>query len=129
LGPQKNWIEGGSPFLSILNRGYEVRNRAEIAPALGHLVAQLNARLLPALDGCRTVEDFDRALNPPPGAGSCFNGTLGGETNIMAAYLARNPRLQEICEKYDPRPRYAEGWRPAPPVERCIDYVRSHPLD
>jgi hypothetical protein len=127
LGPQRNWIEGDEPFLfPRTNQHYEVRSHLEIETVLDHLCSNLRLRLLPALDACQTVEDFDRALNPPPGVRSFFNGYLGGKENIVAAYLARNTNLEELCREYDPR--LHKGRDRNPRVEKCIDYVRSHPL-
>ena len=125
LGPQSNWIEGDEPFLfPRTKQHYKVRSYSEIDAVLDHLCMHLRMRVLPALDECRTVQDFDRALNPPANVRSLFNGYLGGKENIVAAYLARNPNLEEVCREYDPRPH--GRWEPR--VSNCIDYVRSHAL-
>lgn len=124
LGHPRNWIEGDDPFLTKLNKYYQVRSYSEIDTVLDHLCSNLRMCVLPALDACRTVEDFDRALNPPPGVRSFFNGTMDGTKNIIAAYLARSPFLNDICREYDPR--LHGRWEPD--VANCIDYVLSHPL-
>ena len=119
-----DWIEGEAPFFSKLNKHYQVYLPAEIETVLQHLGENLLARILPALDACRSVADFDRELNPLPGVRSLFNCHLGGKERMLAAYLNANPRLDDICRELDPR-LYGR-WEPL--VASCVDYIRNHPL-
>lgn len=115
-----DWIEGEAPFFSKLNKHYQVYRPAEIETVLQHLGENLLARILPALDACWTLADFDRELNPDAGVGSLFSGNIGDR--LIAAYLNANPRLDDLCREHDPR--LHGRWEPL--VESCVDYVRNH---
>lgn len=124
LAHSDDWVVDEATFLSKPNKYYQVYRQADIEPALQHLGQNLLQRILPVLDACRNIADFDRELNPPPGFRSFFSCYLGGKERMLAAYLNANPRLDEICRELDPR--LHGRWEPL--VASCVDYVRTPPL-
>ena len=127
---QKDWMEDGAPLMGW-NKAYEITKYCEIDIVTDHLCRVLRERILPILESCTTSEAYDRELNPPPGTKSFFSSSDDGIDPILSAYLARNPQLEELCQKYekirkwDPFPG---GWVDNPEVLACVDYVRTHPL-
>lgn len=130
LGKQERWMENDGPFLSH-NKAYEITRHGEIDIVLDHLCRILRERVLPALEACTTIGAVDRALNPPPGSESFFRGYQDGIDHILAAYLARNPRLEEISMEYKSRriwEPHARKFIDNPKTLACLEYISNHPL-
>ncbi len=126
----KQWIEDDAPFLSR-DKEYKITKYCEIDIAIEHLCRVLREQVLPVLEACTTIEAYDRELNPPQGTTSFFRSSDGGFERILAAYLVRNPQLEELCRKHEKIPMwdpFPGGWVENPEVLACVDYVHTHPL-
>lgn len=113
----------------LVGEGVEYRDDdpAQLAQLPQQVVADCTGRLLPLLDAARTVEGLDRLLNTdPPHRSVFFTGYSDPlDVHVWTAYLARNPRLESICDTVLQRARGDQSLHVA---RRCVDYVRAHPL-
>ena len=125
--PQSSWMdEKKLPFLGV-NESYDVRYRANLEPALAHLVMKLKTRVLPLLEQCETLDGIARIVFQEPVSRSDYGWNSGGATAILVAYLTNRPDLDAICEAL--LKRHAKNKLPSylQATQRCVDYVRSHP--
>ena len=124
---QDAWLSESDPLVAGPDRDYYVKEPAQLPRLTGQIVADCRTHLLPLLESARSVEGLDRLLNPEPLHRSVF--FRGYDTrldvHVWAAYLARNPRLEALCEHVLANVR---GEQNAQPARTCIDYVRAHPL-
>lgn len=124
------WVERGAPLVND-KLGHRVRNVAELDAAVPMIAAQIERRLLPLLARAETLEGYDALMNPPVLTESpffiekVFHGWERGYRNVLAAHLAGNPRLHEICAAVE------DGLEGEPPwstvfhnTRKCIEYVR-----
>lgn len=108
-------------------KAISVRSYAEIDGKIEHVLTRFRSSILPMLEKCKTVEGFDEFLNVPVLADSIFYGgnPLNGCLQILTAYLAHNPNLEEICRQFEesvaPYPKSIVGNE----TRKCIEYVRS----
>ncbi|WP_374490522.1 hypothetical protein [Zoogloea sp.] len=117
----KRWIKQDAPF--VTTNEYEISNFSQIEQVAAHLQTHLEA-LLPHLDRCQTLADFDREMNGPERENSVFSPYNDCGERVIAAYLNHNPQLDALCSalEIDPSTRYGTK------VQACIRYVREHPL-
>ncbi|MDP1982901.1 MAG: hypothetical protein Q8K23_10160, partial [Sulfuritalea sp.] len=109
-------------FLAKYSKKYTVRSYSEVDAMIEHLSMKLETRLIPLLKQCETVAGLDEVLNPTPPARSLLGGFDRGEFDFLAAYLARNPRLESMIEQR------SRAWSTEPYLLSFIDYVRANPL-
>jgi hypothetical protein len=125
IAAQRNWMDdeaGG--FIQSNTKNYKVHNLTEIEAVIAHLSVKLKTRLLPLLQQCETLEGMEGQLNPESSLHPIFHTLNGGKTNIIAAYLARSPRLEQLCKELTAMSPKSTGYEE---VQRCIEYVHSHP--
>lgn len=116
-------------FHKGVNREYVVKSFSEIQAVLDHLYGKLESRVLPVLEQCKTIQGFDAVLNPDPVTSSVFfsDSYAQGYKHVMAAYLAKNPRLEAICELFEEKTRGLQNYPPLIALTRkAIDYARSN---
>lgn len=109
-------------FLAKYTKKYTVHSYSEVDAVVEHLSMKLETRLIPLLKRCETVAGLDEVLNPAPPARSLLGGFNRGEFDFLAAYLARNPRLEAMIEQR------RRAWSEEPHLLSFIDYVRANPL-
>jgi hypothetical protein len=103
---QGRWIDRAAPFVDA-EGAFRLRSENELDAALPVIVAQLEERLLPLLARAQTIEGYDALMNPPVLTDSpffiskVFHGWERGYRNVLAAHLAGNPRVLEICDAVD----------------------------
>lgn len=124
---QGDWLPEGSSLVAGGHRDYYIKEPSQVAPLAQQVVADCAAYLLPLLDAGRSVEGLDQLLNPEPLDRSVFFRGYDSrlDAHVWAAYLARNPRLEALCEQVLANIR---GESPAHGARTCVDYVRAHPL-
>jgi hypothetical protein len=125
---QKHWITEVGGYVQGSNKEYVVKSFSDIEPIMTHLFGKFEA-LLEILEKYKTIEGMDQLLNPQPVTDSIFfTSYKNGSAHVVAAYLARNPKLDQLCDEFlantahikdDP---YLVG-----PMRRCIEYIRTHP--
>lgn len=124
---QQRWMARTPGFVDGSSYKYMVGSPSEAEHLGEHFATHWKSMLRPVLDQLETVEGMDQAMNTQPLADSLlFRDFTNMEANILAAYLARNPRLAELCDEILAGTRLPHHLEPA---RRCVDYVRSHPLD
>lgn len=110
--------------------GYAAMGQGQIDGMLAQFEGVWNAKLGPALAQYRDVQGLDRLLNGPPlGQSLFYKGKYHLTANILAAYLADNPRLPAICAEVLAHVE-SGGTSNAMHIEltrACVEYVRSHP--
>ncbi len=122
------WVDDKPEFIHPGNKEYVVAKKSEIEKVMNHFFAKLENRLLPMLEKYKTIEGLDQLLNPDPVTGSVFfTCYTTGSAHVVAAYLARNPRTDQLCEEFLintaqlPDDPYLVG-----SLRRCVEYVRTH---
>lgn len=132
---QHQWIEKGDPLLKGEYYAYAVASFSEVDAVMAHMISNLETGLMPILEKYKTIEGFDELMNPDPVSSSLFffeKLPSFGAQNVLAAYLAGNPRLGAICEEFasavDKAPKgddhsinFAKR-----STELAIQYVRAH---
>lgn len=122
VAAQQDWMDGepAIPRIMPFQRNYEVRTPTDVEQAIDHLAGMLERKILPLLTACETLEGIDAALNPPLPGKAIIKGFGGNYSSIIAAYLAHNPRIDEILAAVLPGTyRQNEG------LQRCIAYVKE----
>lgn len=124
---QDAWLSEAAPLVAGPDRDYYVKEPTQVTRLAGQIVADCRTHLLPLLESARSVEGLDRLLNPEPLQRSVFFRGYGArfDVHVWAAYLARNPRLEALCEHVLANVRGEEN---AQPARTCIGYVRAQPL-
>lgn len=119
---QSRWARriAPQPFVDPVSRQYEVTGVSQIEPLIEHLRNQARDLLLPLMFKCETIDGIDQVLNPS--TERIFHANSSSGACVISAFLAHNPRLQEICDEEGriARVNREEG------VLRCIDYVKLH---
>lgn len=125
----RQWASKVAPWMQ--NGRFVAQGQAQIDGLLAIFNQAWTTLLAPALMEYRTVAGLDRLLNGPAlGESLFYPGKFHLAVNVLAAYLARNPRLESICEEILAHVKSA-GPGNANHIERtqaCVDYVRTHPL-
>lgn len=122
VATQRRWMADEQNFPKFLHhkQHYDLRTPVDVEPAIAHLTRMLEQKIFPMLFACETLDGVDEALNPVPPKKAILEGLGGNYTSIIAAYLARNPRLEEIIAAILPGTlRCNEG------LPRCIAYVQE----
>lgn len=121
VATQQRWMNGEDGLgIMPFQQYYEVRKQGDVEQAFAHLAEVLERKILPLLWTCETLEGIDTVLNPIPPGKELFAGLGGNYTSIIAAYLAHNPRIDEILAAVLPGTyRQNEG------LQRCIAYVKE----
>lgn len=121
VSTQPRWMNGENKLeIMPFQHYYEVRKQGDVEQAFAHLAEMLERKILPLLRTCETLEGLDTVLNPIPPGKAIFAGLEGNYTSIIAAYLAHNPRIDEILAAVLPGTyRQNEG------LQRCIAYVKE----
>lgn len=122
VASQQRWMADEQDYPKFLHHKghYELRTPDDVEPAIAHLTRMLEQKIFPMLFACETLNGVDEALNPVPPKKAILVGLGGNFTSIIAAYLARNPRLEEIVAAVMPGTlRQNEG------LQRCMAYVRE----
>jgi len=123
---QQQWMARSEGFVDGSSYKYMVGSRADVERTLEHLAMQWKAILHPTLEQLTTIEGMDWMLNTHPMTASLFFQEFTNvDSNILAAYLARSPQLNELCDELLANvqlPNHLERAR------KCVEYVRSHPL-
>lgn len=122
----RRWMDDKHPFLNSHSKLYEVRSYSEIDTVIAHLIQKLETRLLPVMEKSKDIAGFNAMVNTEPLSDSVWNLMVGANPNIIAAYLAGDPRLEKLCEYFAKTQLCYEGTQPS--TLRCIEYVRSHPV-
>jgi len=121
LGASELLHGGGSTSLQ-----YKITSHAQIGMAMEHLFSNIEARLLPLLERYKTLEGLDALVNPVPVTDSPFFTMYEvADKHIITAYLARNPRLESLCEMFMAKSR---DQRKRISLLKYVEYVRGHPL-
>lgn len=112
------------PFLDQ-SGGYQVTSVGQIEPMIEHVGELLKTFWLPMLERCETVAGIDDLLNgeyraPRTGMRVFYAANNAGD-HIIAAFLAGNPRLEEICAAEE-----RTGFKNREGLLRCIEYVRQN---
>jgi len=105
---------------------YKITSHSQIDMAMEHLFPSIETRLLPLLERYKTLEGLDALLNPVQVTDSPFftSYEVAGK-HIITAYLARNPRLESLCEMFLAK---ARDQRLRISLLKYVEYVRGHPL-
>jgi hypothetical protein len=124
------WLNSTAEFIHADNKEYVVAKKTELENVLKHFFAQLENRLFPILEKYQTIEGLDELLNPDPVTGSMFfTSHENGSANVIAAYLAHNPRLAQLCDEFSSKTAHM---KPDPylvgSLRLCIDYIKAHPV-
>lgn len=127
---QHRWVERGAPFVSDKG-GFRVRGVSELDIAIPAIASQLERGVLRLLALSETIEGYDALMNPAALAESpffiekVFHGWERGYRNVLAAHLAGNPRLHEICAAVEAGLEGESAWSTVfYNTRKCIDYVR-----
>jgi hypothetical protein len=121
---QGKWIEPGPDFIVGRERACRVTSRAQLDAVMAHLIRSIENRLVPLLAKCTTVEGLNQLLNTNPLTQSVFFTLFErGENNIVTAYLAQDPRLDQICGEIASKIK-DDRFKPA--ILRCVEYVQRH---
>lgn len=118
--------------VAVPGRGvlYRVTTEEELAAALIPVSRLISEKVLPFLDRHTDLAALDAAMNPEIAETPdrrAFNSAFHpyrGMTAIAAAYLARNPRFEQLVRRYQEE---MEGMIPAERVkfERLVEYLRD----
>jgi hypothetical protein len=123
---QREWLLTKAPFIEPEKHLYRVTRRAEQDEILSHFEDQVASTLVPILEQAVTIEGVDRVMNTSPlSASPAFQQYNDTFENILVAYLARNPRLPQLCEEVITRTTDRQRKQKA---QICADYVFTHPL-
>jgi len=128
---QRNWMDDDQNIKFLQRTGggkYAVRSYSEVDAVVEHVTMKLSTRLLPLLHKCKTIEELDQVFNPVPLSSSPFPIMGAGEQNLITAYLARNPRLQQLSEELSARALKRRGGE-YERIQLYIEYIRNHPLE
>lgn len=126
---QRYWMAEVGGYVHGINKEYVVKSFSDIDPVMMHLFGQFET-LMTILEKYKTIEGLDQLLNPQPVASSMFFSSYrNGSAHLIAAYLARNPRLEQLCDEFlaetaniNSDPYLVD------PMRRCIEYIRTHPV-
>lgn len=105
-------------------RSPSVSSRAQVPAVLRQIEAELATDLVPLLETCTTLEGFDKLKNTEPPSERTF---CHGSHNIMAGYLAGNPRLEDLCRAYEAAMQPVPLSKTGKETRKVIDLVRAHP--
>jgi len=77
---------------------FSVSSAEEIRASINELLPVIESKIIPFLDGCRTIEDYDRLVNPVD-----LNNPVVPEFNqitaVVVAKLVRNPNFNRVLER------------------------------
>lgn len=94
---------------------------------MNDVFARLENLVFPILEKYKTLEGLDQLLNPEPVTDSVFFSSYNlGARHIITAYLANNPRLDQLCEKFLFEINKIKGFSNlVEATRRSIEFVRS----
>lgn len=123
------WLDDAGSLL-VDDRAYRVSSQKQAIAAIEHLLRNIRERLIPVLERYQTIEGLEALLNPIPIAQSMFFDSYPlANKHIIAAYLAKNPNLELICEEILTQLEargYADEYKQ--PIYRCVEFVRRERL-
>jgi hypothetical protein len=117
-----------------VNRAYVVRRLADVERSGADMVAQMKRRLFSILALFRSARGVNILLNPQPVSSSFYFMAYHLCTpNVLAAYYARDPQLEALCEELLARTRSVKltgdfAAAQLDKLRRCIAHVRNNPL-
>jgi len=130
IAGQRSWMDETGGFINEKNnKAYEFNSYSQVEAVLEHVFTKLEMRLLPLLEQYKTIQGLDQLLNPNPVKASIyFDGYEYGAHHIITAYLAGNPRLEELCEEFLTRTAHIKHFSHLLELtKQCIEYVRNNP--
>lgn len=132
---QQAWLQDASPDVELdANRSYVVRAYEDTRQTGADMLAQMRRRLFSILAMFKSARGINIVLNPQPLSSSFYFAAWHACThNVLAAYYARDPQLETLCEELVERTRHLkcpdeDNARRLAKLRRCIAYVRSNPL-
>lgn len=127
---QKMWMDEEREFIRKPNKEYQIKSFSELDMVMQHLIGKLESVVLPLVEKCKTIEGLDEVMNPVPVSDSIFFSSYErGAEHIIAAYIAHNPRLEDLCEECLTITEKRNGYPHLKELLRkCVDYVHTHPL-
>lgn len=133
---QDAWLQDAAPDVELdARRSYVVRTYEDIGATGNDMLAQMRRRLFSILAMFRSPRGINIVLNPEPVSDSFYFTAWHTCThNVLAAYYARDLRLDSLCTELLARTRDLkcpdeDNARRLDKLRRCIAYVRAHPLD
>lgn len=131
---QSAWLQDAPDAELDADRSYVVRTHGDIRQTGADMLAQMRRRLFSILALFKSARGINIVLNPEPLSASFYFAAWHACTHhVLAAYYARDPRLQAMCDELLARTRQLkcpdeDNARRLDKLRRCIAYVRSNPL-
>jgi hypothetical protein len=127
-----HWLSEPDRLFVGSDRRFGVRHRDDMASVSAHLLSQIESHLLPIWAHHDSIDNADRLMNALPLSKNPMvrNYLPYADDYILIAYLAGNPRLDEICEEFIALTGPGSqplGFGSYDFVHKCIAYVRAHP--
>lgn len=128
---QLRWMDDIDPAIQDSSKSYVVRSYSDIDVVIEHIFRKLQSCLLDVLEQYKTLQGLDQLLNTMPLTDSLFFTSFdNGASQVITAYLARNPNLAQICKEFEANSVEGKGMvHLVARTRRCIDFVRATPAE